>query len=44
MLLEELRGAPAMRRERCQAFAEMRLPPEIELPPTPGLTDEDGPA
>ena len=33
MLAHELRNLPAMRRERRQAMAEMRLPPEIALPP-----------
>lgn len=30
MLRQELGGAPSMRRRRCQAFADMRLPPETE--------------
>ena len=33
MLAHELRNLPVMRRERRQAMAEMRLPPEIALPP-----------
>jgi hypothetical protein len=33
MLAHELRNLPIMRRERRQAMAEMRLPPEIALPP-----------
>ena len=36
MLPHELRSLPAMRRERRQAMAEMRLPPEIALPPADG--------
>jgi glucosamine-6-phosphate deaminase len=35
MLHEELRGVPAMRRERHNAFAEMRLPPQLEPPAWP---------
>lgn len=37
MLHEELRGVPAMRRERHNAFAEMRLPPQLEPPAWPRL-------
>jgi glucosamine-6-phosphate deaminase len=33
MLWHELRNLPAMRRERRRAMAEMRLPPEVALPP-----------
>ena len=32
LLWHELRSAPAMRRERRRALAEMRLPAELELP------------
>jgi len=34
MLWHELRNLPALRRERRRAMAEMRLPPEVALPPT----------
>lgn len=34
MLWHELRNLPALRRERRRAMAEMRLPPELELPPS----------
>jgi glucosamine-6-phosphate deaminase len=40
MLRQELRGVPAMRGQRCRAFAEARLPPEIELPPGAGIEQE----
>jgi len=33
MLWHELRSLPALRRERRRAMAEMRLPPEVALPP-----------
>ena len=33
MLWHELRNLPALRRERRRAMAEMRLPPELALPP-----------
>jgi glucosamine-6-phosphate deaminase len=33
MLWHEFRSLPIMRRERRQAMAEMRLPPEVALPP-----------
>ena len=33
MLWHELRNLPAMRRERRRAMIEMRLPPEVALPP-----------
>ena len=33
MLWHEFRSLPAVRRERRRALAEMRLPPELELPP-----------
>lgn len=42
MLWHELRNLPALRRERGRAMAEMRLPPEVSLPPLEGTPRVEG--
>ena len=42
MLWHELRNLPALRRERRQAMAEMRLPPEVSLPSPEGPRRVEG--